>query len=150
MVKREDQDVKSEFAVKSESVEVKKEQLEIDPKGYEAQFNTVAAGLIADELPGDIIDTFIKHVEGHVGPVLQSNGAVKSENHQLTPDDCQTTRSAAASSQINSSGEAKRPMPQMPYQQTKPSPFVNNKNKPVKKKEIGMSINQSTLCFKKA
>ena len=53
--------------MKNELGEVKNEHLEIDSKQYETKFNMVAAGLIADELPSSVVDTFIKHIETTMG-----------------------------------------------------------------------------------
>ena len=57
--------VKSEV-IKSENAAAQQEaEIEIDPAEYEPQFEVMAMGVVADELPTTCVETFLKYIKDH-------------------------------------------------------------------------------------
>ena len=59
--------MKNENVVKSEVKNEAAPQIEedIDPSEYETQFEVMAMGIIADELPQSCVEPFLKYIKDH-------------------------------------------------------------------------------------
>ena len=71
VIKQEAKAVKAESGVKSEAAGVKNEPMadeEINPTEYESQFEVMAMGIVADELPHSCVEPFLKYIkDNHQG-----------------------------------------------------------------------------------
>ena len=45
-------------------------KLEIDPTDYEERFETCAAGLVADELPKELLEDFLQFLKQPIGVIF--------------------------------------------------------------------------------
>ena len=56
--------------VKEENIELKEDEKPINPEDFEAKFEAIAAGFVCDELPPQLIQTFLDFV-GVSGTIKQ-------------------------------------------------------------------------------
>ena len=65
MIKQETKGVVKTEGIKSENCDIKSEQgtMEIDATEYEVQFEVMAMGVVADELPQSCIESFLRYIK---------------------------------------------------------------------------------------
>ena len=70
------------------------DSLQIDPREYETQFEVMAMGIVADELPQSCVEPFLKYIKEHHqgsaqlfqtftgGPAIQQHNGIKAEQQE--------------------------------------------------------------------